>query len=329
MNKKIIGLFLIFSFNSFAYVPTIESLLRNGGNQDVGNNTAVGILNITRTLADDESELTETTPRKNAIKILFGNEDNERMKFIQIDYRDGIVSDSTMNKIHYKNLLSLEKLGVLETNQFEAAVFYSLMTSLLSNNSSLFMELFAAVDQTIQRNKSLVNKEQQALLRQYKYFLIKSSEDNSDENLTNPLRPESPEARDKVKEIMRSTYLINDGIVKRVREKNNFYWDLTTPFVYARFDGETHKLKKFVLTTAQGKIEVDCYNYILFGSKVEFPEIIYFKDLSGQMYELQMSKIYLIKDAPGAFNKRLNNYKKTLNKSDDRGSEIIKPAFLL
>lgn len=329
MNKKIITLILLFSVNSFAYVPTIESLLRNGGNKDVGSNTAVGVLNITRVTEDSKSELSENAPRKNAIKVLFGNEDTDRMRFIQLDYRDGIVSDSTMNKVHYQSALSLEKLGVFETNQVEAAVFYALMTSLLTNNSKLFMELFASVDQTIQSNKNLVNKEQQTLLMQYKNYLLKQAREDNQDELINPLKPESIEAKEKVREVMRSTYLVNDGIVKRVREKNKFYWDMNTPFVHARFDGETHRLKKFVLTTAQGKIEVDCYNYILFNGNLEFPEVIYFKDLSGQLYELQMSKIYLIKDAPGAFVKRLNNYKKILNGNPEKGSEIIKPAFLL
>jgi hypothetical protein len=155
MNKKIITLILLFSVNSFAYVPTIESLLRNGGNKDVGNNTAVGILNITRVTEDSKSELSENAPRKNAIKVLFGNDDTDRMRFIQLDYRDGIVSDSTMNKVHYQGALSLEKLGVFETNEVEAAVFYALMTSLITNNSKLFMELFASVDQTIQSNKKV------------------------------------------------------------------------------------------------------------------------------------------------------------------------------
>ena len=156
-----------------------------------------------------------------------------------------------------------------------------------------------------------------------------SVDEQAKEELQNPLKPDSEEGKLNVKEALRSTFLINDGLVKRVREKNKFYWDLVSPFVYARFDGENHKLKKVVLTTEQGKIEIDCYNYILFNGKLEFPEIIYFKDLSGQMYEIKMSKMYSIKDAPGAFNKRLRNYEKTLNKNPEKNSEIIKPSFML
>tara|TARA_Y100000385_G_C13033560_1_gene611899 strand:+ start:486 stop:1478 length:993 start_codon:yes stop_codon:yes gene_type:complete len=330
MNKKILTAFILFSFSAHAYIPTIESLLRNGGNQDIGNNTAVGILNIERMINAQETEL-ENTPRKNALKLLIGNEDADRPSFIQLDYRDGIVSDSTMNKIHYRGNLSLEKLGLKEGTNIEAAIFYSLLSSLLSNNSKMFMEFFSIVDPSIKKNIDLVNKDQQSLLQQYKYYLSKvaSVDEQAKEELQNPLKPDSEEGKLNVKEALRSTFLINDGLVKRVREKNKFYWDLVSPFVYARFDGENHKLKKVVLTTEQGKIEIDCYNYILFNGKLEFPEIIYFKDLSGQMYEIKMSKMYSIKDAPGAFNKRLRNYEKTLNKNPEKNSEIIKPSFML
>lgn len=330
MNKKIIALFLLFSLNAFAYVPTIESLLRNGDNQDVGNNTSVGILNIERMIKPEEMEL-ENIPTKNAIKLLIGNEDPERPSFIQLDYRDAIVSDSTMNKIYYKRRLSLEKLGFKETNQVEASIFYALIQSLLSNNSKMFIELFESVDPSIKKNYDLVNKEQVYLLRKYKNYLLKLADDATEEKeeLKNPLRGETEETKEKIKEILRSTFLINDGLVKRVREKNKFFWDLMSPMVYARFDGDNHRLKRMVLTTEQGKIEIDCYNYILFNGKLEFPEIIYFKDLSGQMYEIKMSKMYSIKDKPGAFTKRLRKYEKVLKENPERNSQIIKPVFLL
>lgn len=332
MNKNIITVFLLFSIKAYAYIPTVESLLRNPGNQDVGNNTVVGVLNIERIVKAEESEL-DTIPRKNAIKILVGNEDIERPSFIQLDYRDAIVSDSTMNKIFYKRNFSLEKLGLKEMIHVEASAFYSLMTSLLSNNSSLFMDLFLSLDPGVKANKDLLNKEQQALLHKYKSYLAKITEKTTDEEnketISNPLKPETDEDKLKIKEILRSTYLINDGQMKRIREKNSFYWDFVSPFVFARFDGETHKLKRMTLTTEQGKIEIDCYNYILFNGKLEFPEIIYYKDLSGQMFEIKMSKMYSIKDKPGAFIKRLNNYGKILNNNSERNSEISKPSFLL
>ena len=112
-------------------------------------------------------------------------------------------------------------------------------------------------------------------------------------------------------------------------EKGNFFWDFVGEKVYARFDGETHKLKKIVVTLPEGKVEVDCYNYILFNASMEFPEVIYFKDASGQMYEIKMSKIYVIKEKPGTFTRRLKNYEKTLNKNEEKNSEIIKPLFLI
>lgn len=330
MNKHILSLFLLFSLGAHAYVPTIESLLRNGGNQDIGKNTAVGVLNIERMITAEETEL-DNRPLKNAVKILFGNEDFPHQSFIQLEYKDGIVSNSTMNNILYKRNVSLEKLHLKNTNNIEASIFYALLSSLLTNRSKMFMELFSILDPSIKSNADLVNREQQSLLMKYKYYLTKLATASDDEkvNLINPLKPEDEEIRLKIKEILRSTYLINDGLVKRVRVKNKFYWDLVSPFIYARFDGENHKLKKMVITTEHGKIEIDCYNYLLFNGKLEFPEIIYFKDLSGQMYEIRMFKMYSIKDQVGAFLKRLKNYEKILSNNPEKNSKIIKPIFLL
>ena len=62
---------------------------------------------------------------------------------------------------------------------------------------------------------------------------------------------------------------------------------------------------------------------------MEFPEVIYFKGLSGNMYEIKMTQNYVIKDNPSSFSRRLKNYEKKLNENKDRDSEIIKPFFLI
>lgn len=327
MNKSILFLFLIISNYALSYTPTSESLFRNGSNQDIGNSTVVGALKIEKMVAED-IEL-NNQPTKSAVKILIGNEDPQRRKFIQIDYKDGVVSDLTMNKINYRKNFSLKSLNLLQTNQAEAAIFYSLINTLLTNNSDLFVELIKSVETNAQTNKDLIYSEQDSLLRQYKSYISKSASVEADVEMKSPLYGETPEDRERIKEILNAPYLKKDAKIMRTKEGDNFYWDFVGDKFYARFDGESHKLKKLTLTLPEGKVEVDCYNYILFNASMEFPEVIYFKDLAGQMYEIKMSKIYVIKEKPGTFSRRLKKYEKTLNNNEEKNTDIIKPLFLI
>ena len=77
---------IIFSTTAFSYTPTVESLFRNGNNVDVGSNTIVGTLKIERKIKPEQMELLKEFPIRSAVKVLFGNEREDRSKFIQIDY---------------------------------------------------------------------------------------------------------------------------------------------------------------------------------------------------------------------------------------------------
>lgn len=330
MNKLIkpITLFILtISFNTLAYVPSVESLFRNGNNEEIGNNTVVANFEVNRKLKEETASVIKDQPLKSAYKILIGNENEDRPRFIQLDYRDGILSDETLNKVNYRNTFSLKGLS-LNSEQDEVKLFYSIMGSLLTNNSSLMMEFLDEINSKIKRNKSLINQEQLSLLNSYRYYLKEKKEDeNSDEN--NPLKPTAEEQRKKVKELLNRGFLVESPFVKRVFENNKFYWDVTNDKIMARFDSETHQLKRLAIATVKGKIEIDCHNYILFGGGLEFPETIYFKDYSGQLFEVKMKKIISFKDNTSSFNKRLSDYEKEARQSDNKVQALIKPPFIL
>ena len=97
MNKLIIFIILTFINTSYGYTPSVESLFRNSSNQEIGTNTIVGIIDIEKVVKEEASELVEDISYKSSIKILFGNENPDRPKFTQVDYKDGIITESTMN----------------------------------------------------------------------------------------------------------------------------------------------------------------------------------------------------------------------------------------
>ena len=67
-------------------------------------------------------------------------------------------------------------------------------------------------------------------------------------------------------------------MVKRVKEGQEFYWELKTDRVFARFSHDDHKLLELEVKTEQGILSAKCFNYILYGKEMQFPEMILLSD---------------------------------------------------
>lgn len=331
MNKSyylLLTFILTYSQLVAAYIPTVESLFRNGNNADIGNQTVVAEFSVERKVTEENASLLKDIPLKTAYKVLIGNENEDRPRFIQIDYRSGVIADETMNKVNYRNVFSLRAMG-LNSEQKEAKIFYSLISSLLNNNSTLLMDFLESEKSVIRKNNELVDKEQLALLNSYRYYLKEKKDESKQDSIPNPLKPESDDLRAKVKDILKRGFLTGSPYIKRSFIKSKFYWEVTTPKLFARFDNDTHQLKKFIWTGDEGKFEVDLHNYILFKGNTEFPEVIYIRDFQGYSYEIKMSKIISFKDNSSSFNARLDRYQDTVRENSNKVEEIIKPAFIL
>ena len=191
------------------------------------------------------------------------------------------------------------------------------------------MELLNNEKSIIKKNSELVDKEQLAILNSYRYYLKEKKDETKQDSISNPLKPDSDELKLKVKEILNRGFLTGSPNIKRSFIKSKFYWEVSTPKVYARFDNETHQLKKFVWTADEGKFEIDLHNFILFNGNTEFPEVIYIKDFQGYSYEMKMKKIFSFNDSTGAFNSRLDRYQDAVRNNANKVEEVIKPPFVL
>lgn len=312
------------SFNSFSYAPTLDSLLRNGNNQDIGKNTVVANLYIREVAQDSNDDVKATT----ALKMVIFNENEIKPKLIQVDYAGGKVSSKLLidvDVIDYSTLRSVKN----EKAQTESEVFYALMSSLLNNNSNQLLELFEKNNVDIKRNKNLVNEEKSGLLTRYKRYLkeVKESTQEQSIDLANPLKPDDEDEKLRVEEILAKPYLKEDLLVKRVKEQNDFYWIVENEKLYIKFDKD-HRLKLMKLITDEGSIEVICSRFVIQGSKLEFPEFIWIKDLSGRKYEITAKSLRMFSDNRDNQRKRIIRYQKS--KAENEISDVtIKPDFLL
>lgn len=325
--KLITLLVFVMSLNAQAYFPSLESLLRNPNNVDIGSNTVVANLVITPIDKDTNQPLLneDGTADRFATKLIVYNKNEDRPRLIQVDYQGGKVSKSLLvnhTDRPFKNLSSL----VRNPEAVEAKFFYATMAMLLNNDGSQLIELLKTVNSDVKTNTEHINRMKLKLLGDYKRYLTILKKDKKS-TIENPLRPESPEKREKVKAIMSQSFLSKDSLVKREKKRENFIWKVDTDSLKAQFDHD-HRLQNLWVKTKLGEMSLVMGRSLVFGSQFEFPEFIWMTDLTGKKYEIKASKIQFFQDNPKWHQSRLERYseQKLENKISDPPK---KPPFIL
>lgn len=305
---------LLSSLNAVAYIPTFDSLLRNGNNADIANNTVVANLKIKYIPAADSEEAKSPILLNNALKYVVYNEREDYPKLVQLQYAGGKIARANLHDVKvfpFHNLKSVSRGNENVEQQF----FYSILGILINNDSSLMVEFLKKQGLRIQANKELVNKEKLRLLRDYRYYLKQMKESSTVANdLKNPLQPSDPEEREKVNEIMKTPYLGQDSFVKRFKNGDYFNWVVETDQVYASFDYD-HRLEEVTLKTNNGELKVTCGRFLVMGSKLEFPEVVTITDFAGNKYEIRAVSLKMFPDNSKRYFERLKRYKKQINEN--------------
>lgn len=338
MNKLIyLTFFFTLSFAN-AGTPTLESLLRNANNPDIEGRTVNAKLRISKTGSEiDTKDLnflnqTEESEEKKitddmTVRFIINNENEKYPRLTQIDYLGNTFSDSVMMSMKTRSFYNLKSLTPVE-EKIEARLFYSTLSMLFNNNNTLFLDLLRYLGVKFKTNKELVNKEKIALLKEYtKYLQALKEKKSEDEQPLNPLKPEDLELRKNYAKIMKSPLIKEDGIVRRVKITDDFFYIVDLNNIYMKFDSD-HKMKELKLKTQSGDISYSFGRYITSSGKSIFPETIYYKGLSGIDYEVKLERMWQKSDTSSERYKRLDYFKRALDKNKEI-QPIIKPAFIL
>ena len=316
---------IFFSLNAMSYRPTVESLFRNGSNGDIGQNSVVAnfVLKKKEIEVDSSDEMLKEQPKEFSYKFIFGNE-KKNPKLVQASYLGPTITPQKMFEVDYYPSVSATGLR-LGDEDYEKNFFYSLMLSLVNNQGQMMVNFLKKVGVDVKSNTERVDKEQLYYLGQYMKYLKEATEEEPGKN---PLEPESPEAQEKIKEVMQRPFLTPSPLVKRVKEGQDFYWELKTDKAYARFSHDDHKLLELEVRTPQGVLSAKCFNYILYGNEMQFPEMVLIKDLSGDEYILNMKKMTNFQDSPENFIKRITTYKKHISENEMEKPQVS-PSLIL
>jgi hypothetical protein len=326
MNKTLtlILLITIGPSTAFAYIPTIDSLFRNGNNIDIGDSTVVASLVITKVSQNENEELITDQPKRSAHKFLLTSGVVGISDFLQVDYRDALFSKETINEIKRRNKLDISSFS---GELFETKLFYSLLKSLLLNESDLMISFLNKIDPKILPNKKLLNKDQLTLLNKYKKYLKELSEGT--EGLENPLLPIDEEKKEEIKEVLSKSLIADESNIKRLFENKNFYLTYKSDVLELKFENETHQLKNMNIKNGDSEIQVEMMNYVLFTNGFEFPEEISIKLANGDQFQIVLKKLQIINDTEQTYFKRINAYKKQIKSVEDKIMVMNKPLFVL
>ena len=154
------------------YSPSLESLLRNSNNVDIGNNTVMASLVITELDPETNNPLStdDKIAHKSAVKFVIFNENEDRPTITQVEYKDTSFNYGALYDVNERSFSRLSSL-IRNSEMVDAKSFYSVMAMLLNNDGSFLIDFIKSYEPKAQKNSELVNSRKVKLLSEYKRYL--------------------------------------------------------------------------------------------------------------------------------------------------------------
>jgi hypothetical protein len=321
---------LLFALSAYAYVPTVESLFRNGANQEIETNGSAITLVIKKIETAPKSETSATnvslltgTRENDFYKIFFTKVSSDSVKLAQTRYRDSSFSeDSLQHKTYYPNFTPYTVKG----EQADRGVFFGVLESLVLNNGAYLVNYLKTQGVPVKLNQDLINREKIEYLASYKRYLMALSKDRTKNNDPNPMRPEDAAAREKVEKVMNESMYVDTHQVRLSRENGEMAWLVTAGTFEAVISYKERQIQKVKFKTPQGDLEILCKDYWLANGTHSLPRYILVKDFKGETFQIEVTNLrhYLEKEDDLA--KRLKKWDLILKGKE---SAEARPEFLL
>ncbi|PIK14284.1 hypothetical protein [Halobacteriovorax sp. JY17] len=318
---SLIALFIL-TFNTLAAAPSIEGLFRNPNSQDIDGNLVVLKAMIERDATEEEYF------KPSYYKFIFSIEPEDRIKFLQVEYSEGKMSNNdVVSTLFLNNFLPKVKNDEL----IERSLFYSLLTMYGLNKSEAISSILKRYSQNFISNKESLNKDKVELFNKYKKYLtaVKESEETTEE-LKSPLESEDEEEKKKIQEIRSSSMYSENQSLRLIKDGRSFFLNLDLNGVTARFTNEEHRLVRMKVIRGTDEVESFFSDYILFNGRHELPKHILIKDQGGINYHVRFLGLNVINNTGDDLSKRALSYKKieeeNLAKNPKPVGENIEPV---
>lgn len=308
--KILILLTILFSFSSHAAIPTFEGLLRNGSNPDVtGDTVALSFIleHVSKpTIEGVEPDSVPLSP-PSFIKAIFTMVEGEPIRLLQIQYAaEGMTNEQIIAVEKKDNLIQ----SLRQESYVEKALLYSFLVKYGLNKSDGFNQLLSKISPEYRTNAQLINPELRSLYGKHKNFLQNKSE--SEEDAVSPLRPNDPEEKEAVSELLKENFIRESGQVKIMRQRNRFFWEVEMENIKAHFTQENHQLRSMQVRSIDGLLSVNIGEFIMFDGVHQIPRVITFSLPSEDVYRLRFTAHQDFVSRGKSFAQRVDDYQKLL-----------------
>ena len=329
---KLLLFSFFFSFQSFAYIPTVESLFRHGSNPDVTANGVSITFMVKRVEASDKNSensdvsLLAENKKEDFYKLFFTRVNNDLMKVAQTRYANNTFSEaSLMEKIYYPSFTNFTIKATPEES--EKGLFHAMLRSMIFNDGEFLVSYLNALGAPVKLNNEILNRSKIELLASYKQYLVALNKDRTARKTeVNPLKPEDPTAREREEVIMAEPMYVDMNQVKLSRENDQMAWLITAGPFEAVVSYKNRDIQKIKFKSQNGELEMICKDHWLANGTHSLPRFIMIKDFKGENYHVEILNLrhYLEKEID-----IINRLKKWDSLLKGKESLDPKPAFVL
>lgn len=327
MKHLLLGLSFL-SLQAMAYVPTVESLFRNGANPDITANAVMISLKVTHLAPTGQAEgsLLGDQKQEEFFRLYFQQSSPDTWKVSQARYSDGTFSESSfIDKVYHPNFTAFSLKGAGEES--EKGLFFATLTSMLFNNGSFMMNYLKSLGVPVRPNTELINREKVALLAEYKRYLTAVNKDRmAKRSLQNPLAPDDPSSRERAERIMKDPMYVDTNHVTLSRQEGSVAWLVSAGAFEAVISYKLREIQKIKFKSKLGEFEISAKEYGLANGTHHLPKYVFVKDYKGGQYQLEFSDLR-------HYNEKEEDLVRRLKKWDSitKASGVIsqRPPFLL
>ncbi|HXH32000.1 MAG TPA: hypothetical protein VNJ01_14415 [Bacteriovoracaceae bacterium] len=332
MTKALLFSFFIIT-SVQAYVPTVESLFRQGSNPEVVSNGVSVSMVVRKIIPGEKTEGTSVSDvslladdkAEDFYKFFITKSSGDALKIAQARYTDKTFSDKVVrHKIYYPNFTPYTVKTNIE--QIEKGLFMGLLHSMTLNNGSHLINYLKSLGAPVKLNGDLINRSKLELLADYKAYLTLISKDRSARaTAPNPLKPEDQAAKVRVDQLMKESMYVDLEQVKLGRDEGEMAWLVVAGPFEAVISYKDREVKRLRYKSAAGEMEILCEDYWLANGTHRMPKSLILRNFSGVTYQIEITNLRHYVENGEDIVKRLKNWDENLKGKDTRDP---RPEFL-
>lgn len=322
---KFLFCLLLLTQASWGYVPTVESLFRNGSNPDITGNIA--FLNFKISKMDPSGMVAEQSANAGeSFQVFYAKFNDEVYKLNQFKYaRPSFDEKDIVHHTYYPNFNAFSFAN--QPNAVEKSIFFGILNSLVLQDGSFLVNYLKSLGLPVKLNKEIINREKIQYLAQYKQYLLTINQDKeARKTLENPLRPNDPAKREKVDAVMKESMYVDTQQVKLSKDSDEMSWKVSVGGFDASVSYSKRFLQKITFKTQSGDLEFLFKDYGLVNASHVLPKQILIRDTKGDNYQVDILNLRYSNMNENTYLKKLKEWDKTAR---EPSVEVLRPGFML